>query len=881
MRDYDAVVIGAGLGGLSAATYLAKRGKRVLLLERHNVPGGYASSFIRGRFEFEVALHELSGLGDQSNPGPLLRVLREIGVYDRVEFLPVPDLYRSYFPDFEIALPVGREAFEDALCRQFPNSVQEIKRFIATFFDFAEEALRANRLGMKAVMEDPGKFPALMADYGKSVGEVLNRDVPDPKAKAVLAQIWGYAGLPPSKWSFLIYALMMAAYIRFGPSHIRGTSQNLSQAFIDAFERYGGEVWLGNGARRILVAEGKVKGVTADDGTEIAAPCIVSNANPLTACLELIGPDKVPDWYLRRLGMWTPGASTFNVYLGLDCPYTALGLSSHENFVNNSYDLDGQYENARGTVDFTPDGIAMTAYNIVDRDVSPPGTTSMVLTNITYAEPWLKLTPADYAAAKRRLAGRIIDLAEKAAPGLRNHIEVAEVATPLTNIRYSGNPGGSYIGFDENFQGTGNMHLPSRGPIEGLYFSGAWVNIGGGFETCMESGFFAARDVLKDLEGGRDASFAEKMKSQLEKEAKDAGAAGVAPLRRDREVLEKIHADRLKLKVGQIIGETASAKTFRMESTGGPLPYFQAGQYINLFVNIDGIITSRPFSISSIPGESYYDITVRRQQGGFVSPYLLDRVKEGDLFESTGPNGNFRYEPLMDSRDLVLLAGGSGITPFISMLREMRDKRTDLKVHLIYGNRIPEDILFEKELIGMAAGGANFRVDFVISEPPAGWAGPCGFLDAAMIAKLIGPVEGKTFLVCGPAQMYLLCEDALKSLGVPARRIRKEVYGPPADVTAEPGWPGIAADSVFTVVEERSKRTIQARAGEPLMAALERAGLVVPALCRSGECSACRTRLLSGKVFAPARVRLRRADLKSGYIHPCMSYPVEDLRIRL
>ncbi len=129
--------------------------------------------------------------------------------------------------------------------------------------------------------------------------------------------------------------------------------------------------------------------------------------------------------------------------------------------------------------------------------------------------------------------------------------------------------------------------------------------------------------------------------------------------------------------------------------------------------------------------------------------------------------------------------------------------------------------------------------------------------------------------------MYAFCEEALEALGVPRRSIRKEAYGPPEDITQEPGWPELEADREFEVVEERSGRTVRARAGEPLLVALERGGIVVPAVCRAGECSACRTRLLSGRVFAPERVRLRWSDQRAGYIHPCMSYPLEDLRIRI
>ncbi|MFA5077970.1 MAG: FAD-dependent oxidoreductase [Dehalococcoidia bacterium] len=882
MKDFEVIVIGAGLGGISAAASLAKAGKKVLLLERHNVPGGYATSFVRGRYEFEVALHGLSGLGDRDNQGPIWKLLSASDVAPKVDFLHIPDVFKGYYPDFELTLPVGREKHEDVLCRQFPREKEGIKKYISIVFDFADQALRANRIGMKAVMQDPGPFSTLMTYYGKSLAQVIDPLIKDEKLRAVLGQTWGYYALPPSKLSFLVYTLGMASYIRFGMSHIRGTSQALSQAFIDATEENGGKVWLNNGVKRILTSRGRVSGVLTDDGTELSTRYVVCNANPITAALQLLGRDRVPGWYLNRLGAWSGGASTFNVYLGVDCDSRKLGLDVHENFVNVSYDLEKQYAGMKSSVDFQPDGIAVTAYSIGDKTVAPPGASSLVITSIAYAEPWLKLSPQEYQEAKNRLAGRMIRLAEKAAPGLSRHIEAVEIATPLTNIRYTGNPGGSIVGFDQNYQGTGSDHLPQRGPVEGLYFAGAWVNIGGGFEPCIASGAIAARQVIKDMDrGGWEAADIEKVRSIVEKQAADAHELK-NPLAGQGRKVDAVHPGRLTLKVKEIIEETANARTLRMVSSDGKLPLFKAGQYINLFVKVGKVLTSRPYSISSVPGKSHFDLTVRRVDKGFVSDYLLKKVSVGDEFESTGPAGNFYYEPLMDSNSLVFLAGGSGITPLMSMIRHAAVKKLPLKIHLLYGSRKPDDIIFKKELDRIATRNANIKVDYVISEPPASWKGARGFLDAKAIARLVGSLKEKTFYICGPAPMYALCESALIELGVPLRRIHREVYGPPARVADEKGWPkGADLDAEYTVIEEGTGRKIKARSGEPLMAALERSGIVIPAVCRSGECTACRTRLISGKVFMPERVHRRLSDVKSGYIHPCMTYPLGDLRIRI
>ena len=348
-----------------------------------------------------------------------------------------------------------------------------------------------------------------------------------------------------------------------------------------------------------------------------------------------------------------------------------------------------------------------------------------------------------------------------------------------------------------------------------------------------------------------------------------------------KRAVERLHPKRMRLRLAEILQETTDTKTFRFERMDGNLPPFRGGQYVNLFCEIQGVITSRPYSISSLPESSMMDLTIRKKPGGFVSSYLLDKAKVGDEMTSTGPVGSFCYEPLIDGDELIFLAGGSGITPFMSIIRQQEKLGWPLKIHLLYGSRKLKDVIFGDELNKLSKGNDRFKYTPVISEPTKSYKGEKGFLSAKLIQKLVGDISNKPVLMCGPNVMYDFCLSELEQLGIKQHKIRRELYGPPEDVTVMPGWPEkLKASKTFTV-EVEGKAPFEAKAGEPLINALERQGVVVPAVCRSGECSACRTKIISGKVFMPAYTGIRESDVKLGYVHACVSYPISNLKIRL
>jgi prolycopene isomerase len=502
---YDAIVIGAGLGGLSAATLLARNGRKVLLLERHNVPGGYATSFVRGRYEFEVALHELSGIGPEERPASLHRYLDYLGVARKVEFIRLPNLYRAVFPDLDITLPVGREAFEAELCQIFPHEARGIGRLLKRIFDLRRDFVKiARQRGAGNPLTMPLRLPHFFRYLPTTWGHVLNRDVKDPRVRAALSGYWGYYGMPPSKVSFLYFAMGLASYIQHGPAFPKGRSQALSNAFLATFEQLGGQARMNCGVRRITTLAGRVTGVITEQDKEIAADWIISNADPITTCRDMIGRDKVPSSFFSRLQSSEVAPSTVNVYLGVARPPAELGLMEHEIFINPNDDFERHYEAMRRIG--PPEGIAVTSYNAVYPDISPPGTSMVVLTALMYGQPWCEVPPAEYVDTKNRIGDAMIRLAERIAPGLREYAEVVEVATPLTNMRYAGTMGGSIYGFSQPPRDNMVWRMGHRGPLERLYFVGAWTRPGGGFETAMISGQMVGGAILSKIKEVREAA---------------------------------------------------------------------------------------------------------------------------------------------------------------------------------------------------------------------------------------------------------------------------------------------------------------------------------------------------------------------------------------
>ena len=393
-------------------------------------------------------------------------------------------------------------------------------------------------------------------------------------------------------------------------------------------------------------------------------------------------------------------------------------------------------------------------------------------------------------------------------------------------------------------------------------------------------------NIKVGLVGKLDMLKFKNMAKNREKAIQAAPAAEVSGIFPVNENAKALHPDYLELVIDSIIARK-DAKTFVMKSTNGKaLPYFRAGQYISLKLPMDGSFVTRSYSLCSSPKEATggnYAITVRANPGGFVADRLLHEKKIGDRLISSGPQGFFYYEDLRDAKKVIGLAGGSGITPFLSMARAICDGIEDFELTLLYGSRTEEDILFRGELDEIARICPKFKVVHVLSEEEKeGF--EKGFITAEMIEKYAPEGEEYSVFLCGPEAMYRFLKPEIAKLGLPERLFRRKLI----DVTKTPweceGYPADTRGKEFSVVVRQGPQewTVPACSDEPVLVAVERAGIKAPSRCRAGECGWCRSRLLEGTVFVPQENEMRRwADMHYGYIHPCCSFPTSDLVLEI
>lgn len=510
LGKYDLIVIGAGNGGLMTACRAARMGLKTLVLEKHNLPGGAASSFVRGRFEFDSALHELPDFGAGEHRGGLGRLFDELGV--QVEMLPVPDAFRYVCKRngetlLDVTMPHGREAVFDFIARECPDDRDAMEKLFAAAEDMERGlayfgSTRGN-LDLEELQRNHANFMRILS---LSAGEFFDAIGMSRRCQDILSAYWPYQGADIDTVDASRLILMIKGYLLNGAFIPKYRAHQLSVAIMKRARELGAEFHFNAEVTKLLTKNGAVDGVETSDGKRYRAIAVASNAFPELIYSKLLDNKKlVPKFELQKVNARSYSFRGFCVYLGLDASPEELGIKDYSIFITSSLDTRELYRNCAGqnAADYQ---LVALCLNIANPDCSPAGTSILTLTVSFTADAWADVTKEDYVKAKRRIADHMISVyEEKIGVKIRGHIEEIEICTPSTYARYMNTPQGSIYGYlSDTWDGMSSRTLaaPMEPTVPGLFFVGAHGSRLSGFLPSYMSGDQAGKQIAGYVMGG-------------------------------------------------------------------------------------------------------------------------------------------------------------------------------------------------------------------------------------------------------------------------------------------------------------------------------------------------------------------------------------------
>ncbi|NQT60528.1 MAG: NAD(P)/FAD-dependent oxidoreductase [Bacteroidetes bacterium] len=506
-ETYDVIIIGSGLGGLCAALECLRAGKKVLLVERHNLPGGYASSFTRGRFEFEPSLHELPNTRAESTTSGVVRYLLEDAKL-RITFLAIPEAYRLILTEqhLDASLPFGVDAFIKTIEQEVPGSTFAVTKFMTLCKEVQDSFNALEKSGKKInnsqIFKKYGNFIRTGSATVEKVAKAL--DMPK-KALDMIYPYWCYLGVPAGRMSFSIWAALLDTYISAGALIPEFRSHEISCAFLEKIYQFEGTVRFNSEVTAVNVKEKQVTGITLANGETIYSRQIICNTSPTNVFNNLVSPkEEVPKRAYAAINTRKHGLSLFVVYLGLNASKEELGLHEYSYFISPHMDTEKLYTS---TYDIETDEImqASICLNAANPDCSPKGTTILSITAGFHAEAWEHVSNDAYFKTKDRIAKKLIHQFEKATnTEIFKHIEEIEIATPETFARYTGAYNGIVYGYEpEPWDGIVPRVLSQEKEnyIEGIQFCGGFSYRCHGYGSSVMSGKAAAERTCAKMDG--------------------------------------------------------------------------------------------------------------------------------------------------------------------------------------------------------------------------------------------------------------------------------------------------------------------------------------------------------------------------------------------
>ncbi len=497
-KQWDAIVVGAGLGGLSCAAALAKKGLKVAILEKEKKVGGFATKFSRKagkdiKYEFDYSLQICKALHE----GGILRtILKDIGVFDNLDIKHLDTFVSVKFPDFEIDIAMGCSAFQEQLVELVPDEKEGIEKLFNTIKKLDEEstAIQENPPDGLGPDEFAEKYPLFNKYLTASSDDFLADYVQNPKISAMINQFTAVFGLPPNRMSAVIYIPIVMKLISDPNYYIQGGGYSLSLALRDAIVKYKGDLFLGNEVERIIIEDGKCAGVKTKKGDIFKAPFIVCNAAAPVVFEKMIDSSVVDTEYLNQIRTPEIDCSTIVGLFGLKGTAEEIGYDKNMTIIG-SYDLNTEFDRLMAG-EYKGGQFSLINNTVVNPGDTPEGRTILQLLMNCDGKQWCGLDKEVYKKKKAELTEILIDRVAELIPDVRERIEVVVVATPHTVERYTSNPNGTVFGYRNTPTGHSIFRPNPETPVTGLYLAGAWGFQGSGYVPAIISGVSTAQMIL-------------------------------------------------------------------------------------------------------------------------------------------------------------------------------------------------------------------------------------------------------------------------------------------------------------------------------------------------------------------------------------------------